>query len=614
MKSLNTQADNITDQHEEEEDELSYDQKERLRYRLPKGVNVDDAIDYGFYEHKHRYWMLRSDDSFKHCSNFTMKVLYLIIGAHPKRIVEVTNVHGKHATIDLEIEDLISIERFKARVEGLGNFLFEGKATDLARIKNKLYTLEKASVEISRLGHNRSGFWAFANGIFDGKAWWPIDDRGMVELGQDHYYIPVFGGTRNDDDEDLRNYRRFLHRPTAITFEKWAVQFVKVYGDNGKLGIAFAVFAIFSDLIFDKTKAAPMLFLFGQRGSGKGTMANSIMSLFGYAQDPLMLGGASTVVGFMRKLGQFANAIVWMDEYKNDIGERKIESLKNIWDRVGYERGVKDSSNKTQVTPVTSSAIISGQEMPNIEPALFSRTVLCEFRAMERSQAEVDAFDELRRMEEQGITNATIELLRCRPILVEGFWKKYNEISAKMRQAFANQDVIERQINNYSILIACIWCIQDTLKLPFDFAELMLISERYIKRQRDMMKASNEVQQFFEMVAFLLSTQEIQEGRDIQFSNEYVRIRMTAVLPLYRDYSRRQGLKPLDKGTLINYLQNSDAYDENESKKGSHKFSLLLSPTSATVFLHKRISQLYGVHLLENSKDADNQQVIPEFT
>jgi len=609
MKSLNAQADNITDQHEEEEDELGQDQKDRLRYRLPKGVNVDDAIDYGFYEYKRRYWMLRSDDSFKHCSNFTMKVLYLIIGAHPKRIVEITNVHGKNATIDLEIEDLISIERFKARVEGLGNFLFEGKATDLARIKNKLYTLEKASVEISRLGHNRAGFWAFANGIFDGKAWWPIDDRGMVELGQDHYYIPVFGGTRNDDDEDLRNYRRFLHRPTAITFEKWAVQFVKVYGDNGKLGIAFATFAIFSDLIFDKTKAAPMLFLFGQRGSGKGTMANSIMSLFGYAQDPLMLGGASTVVGFMRKLGQFSNAIVWMDEYKNDIGERKIESLKNIWDRVGYERGVKDSSNKTQVTPVTSSAIISGQEMPNIEPALFSRTVLCEFRAMERSQDEVDAFDELRRMEEQGITNATIELLRCRPLLVDGFWKKYNEISANMRQAFANQDVIERQINNYSILIACIWCIQDTLKLPFDFAELMLISERYIKRQRDMMKASNEVQQFFEMVAFLVSQQEISEGKDVQFANEYIRIRMTAVLPLYRDYSRRQGLKPLDKGTLLNYLQNSEAYDENESKKGSHKFSNLPSPTSATVFLHKRIGQLYGVHLLENSKDADNQTV-----
>ena len=127
-------------------------------------------------------------------------------------------------------------------------------------------------------------------------------------------------------------------------------------------------------------------------------MANSLMALFGTPQDPLMLGGASTVVGFMRKLGQFSNAITWLDEYKNDIGEKKIESLKNIWDRVGYERGTKDQTNKTQTTPVTSSAIISGQEMPNVEPALFSRTVLCEFRASQRSQQEVNDFNTLRRM------------------------------------------------------------------------------------------------------------------------------------------------------------------------------------------------------------------------
>lgn len=600
----------------------SHDEEyESLRMRLPAGVNVRDAIDFGFYEHKHRYWMRKAEDLFVPVSNFTMRVLYLIVGAHPKRIVEIANVHGKKTTIDFGIEDLISIEKFKTRVESQGNFLFEGNAANLARIKNKLYTLESPSIEIARLGQYKDLFFAFANGIYDGSNFIPVDDKGMAAVGGEHYYIPVFGATRADDDEDLRNYRRFLHRYNAetplsfrgggggvVSFADWSRQFCTVYGDNGRIGIAFYFFAIFSDIIFERTKAAPMLFLFGQRGSGKGTMANSLMCLFGYPQDPLMLGGASTVVGFMRKLGQFSNAIVWLDEFKNDIGDRKIESLKNIWDRVGYERGVKDSSNKTQTTPVTSSAIISGQEIPNVEPALFSRTVLCEFRTMQRTQQEVDNFNRLRSIEDAGITNVTLEVLSHRAAIREGFFKSYSEISASMRAAFGEEQVIERQIINYAILAACVQVLENRIAMPYTCAELLVLCENHIKRQRDMMKQSNEVQQFFEMIAYLLSAGEIKDGTDIHIHQGLLKVRLVKIVPLYREYSRRQGLKALDKGTLLNYIENSEAYNKTESKKANHRFPDLQNPTSCTVFLQKPVHTIYGVDFSQILQPSDNQE------
>lgn len=604
---MNGQPDVVQQELDTQDDEFNW-----LRLKLPPGVDVREAIDFGFYEYKNRYWMRKAEDTFVSVSNFTMRVLYLIVGANPKRIVEIKNVHGKSATLDFSIEDLISIEKFKARVEGQGNFLFEGNAAQLARIKNKLYTLERPSVEIARLGQYKDHFFAFANGITDGNSFMPVDDKGMCSHNGEHYYIPVFGATRADDDDDLRNYRRFMHYENAVTFADWAQHFVTVYGDNGRVGIAFYFFALFSDIIFERTKAAPMLFLFGQRGSGKGSMANSLLYLFGYPQDPLMLGGASTVVGFMRKLGQFSNAIIWLDEYKNDIGERKIESLKNIWDRVGYERGVKDQSMKTQTTPVTSSAIISGQEIPNVEPALFSRTVLCEFREMHRTQAEVDHFNRLRTLEDSGITNVTLEVLAHRKAIREKFFASYAEISATMRAAFGEHDIIERQIINYSILAATVQVLEQRLTMPFSSAELLGICERHIKRQRDMMKQSNEVQQFFEMVAFLLAIGEINDGRDLHIFEGLVKIRMIAVIPLYREYSRRQGNRPLDKGTLLNYLYNSDAYHEIESKKGSHRFPNLQNPTSCTVFLQADIQKLYGVDFAETIKPAENQTVMPD--
>ena len=578
-----------------------------LRKKLPAGVDVEDAITYGFYEYRNRYWMRKAEDMFIPVSNFTMRVLYLIVGANPKRIVEISNVHKRRATIDFSIEDLISIEKFKARVESQGNYLFEGNAAQLARIKNKLYTLERPSIEIGRLGQHKDLFFVWANGIYTGTGFVPVDDKGMAEVNGEHYYIPVFGSTRADDDDDLRNYRRFLHRESATTFAEWADLFVTVYGTNGYIGIGFYFFSVFSDLIFERTKAAPMLFLFGQRGSGKGTMANSLMTLFGHPQDPLMLGGASTVVGFMRKLGQFSNAIVWLDEYKNDIGEKKIESLKNIWDRVGYERGVKDQSNRTQTTPVTSSAIISGQEMPNVEPALFSRTCLCEFRAMQRSQQEVDNFNRLRSLEDAGITNVTLEVLAHRAAMREHFFRCYADIAATMRAAFGEEQVIERQIINYSILAATIQVLETRLRLPFTSAQFLTLCERHIKRQRDMMKESNEVQAFFEMVAYLLSAGEIKDGTDIHLYQGLLKVRLVKIIPLYREYSRRQGNKSLDKGTLINYIENSEAYLLDESKKPNHRFPDLQNPTSCRVFLQASVRDIYGIDFAQILQGADSQ-------
>lgn len=614
MKSLNeaaaqmlaTSTNGVVDQ---ELDHLD-DEYMALKMALPKGVDIKQAIEYGFYEHKHRYWMRRGGDMrFEAISNFTMKVLYLIEGANPKRIVEIRNVYGITRTIDMAIEDMISLDKFRVRVESLGNFIFEGKATDLTRIKTQLLNNERSAIEIARLGQYKNHFWAWANGIYTGAAWIPTDDRGMVEVDGQHYFIPVMSNTAADNDEDLRNYRKFLHREGPVAFKQWGDLFCKVYGENGRMGLAFLLFSLFSDIIFDRTKAAPMLFLFGQRGSGKGTMANSLLNLYGHPQDPLMLGGASTVVGFMRKLGQFSNAITWLDEYKNDIGEKKIESLKNIWDRVGYERGVKDSSNKTQTTPITSSAIISGQEIPNVEPALFSRCVLCVFRAMERTQEEVNAFDALRAMEDKGITNATLEVTQYREHMKQHWHTNYTEIAKTLRAAFGGMDIIERQIINYAILVSTVQTLQEKMPMPFHWTELLKQSERYILRQRDMMSNSNEVQQFFEMIGFLISSKTIVHGVDFHVSQGAVKIRTITIFPHYREHSRRQGLKPLERGTLMDYLKNSPAYIESDSKTGSHRFPGLQNPTSCQVFLQHEISKHYGVDFREFLESAENQQV-----
>jgi DNA primase len=582
-----------------------------LQWQFPTEQCAKDAFTFGFYQHKNMYWVLRKTKDalyYIEVSNFVLDAKYLIAGAQPKRIVDMINVFGKTVTIDFDIEDLISLDKFKGRVERHGNFLFSGTGTDLAKIKSKLFSRERYANEVSRLGQNKYG-WAFANGIYANNQWLPTDESGMVKANDAWYYIPALANTKGADDEDLRNYRRFAHQPSAHKMASWSNQFIEVYKSNGMFGLAFYLSAVFSDIIFDVTKAAPMLFLYGQRGSGKGTMANSLLALFGTPQDPIMLGGASTVVGFMRKLAQFFNALTWLDEYKNDIGDKKIESLKNIWDRIGYERGVKDSSNRTQSSSVTSSAILSGQEIPNVEPALFSRTILCEFNNYTYTQADIDKFNRLREMEQDGLTSITLEVLNHRAAFKAAFTKEFKEIASVMRNG-VEQKTIERLVVNYAILITTVKILGNYLPLPFTYTELIKQSEEFIKRQTGMMSEANEIKSFFNMVSYLLDAGEIHHGIDVQVTPTHLRMRLPKIIGKYRDHGKRQGLRVLDQGTLMNYLEACEAFNRKESEKSALRFSKLHNPMRCKVFNLAELSSEFDIDFKESQTPEELQMAV----
>ena len=190
------------------------------RVKLPSSELYDEVDEYGFYEYKNKYFMRRMKKDqvdYVPVSNFTMRVLFLIKSSNPKRIVEITNVKGKTVTIDFTIDELISLDKFKFKVESQGNFLFSGTASDIMRIKQKLFDEEKASAEVSFAGHHRDGFYTFSNGVYDYKNhhFIPLNEHKMVDLEGNHYFIPLLEG--NEDEEENANFKAFQHRTTTHT-------------------------------------------------------------------------------------------------------------------------------------------------------------------------------------------------------------------------------------------------------------------------------------------------------------------------------------------------------------------------------------------------------------
>ncbi|MCX6265897.1 MAG: DNA primase, partial [Bacteroidetes bacterium] len=116
------------------------------------------------------------------------------------------------------------------------------------------------------LGWRREGFYAFANGIYNG-VWQPVDDLGITSHKDKKYFSPAFSvvyADVMDDADDYQNDRYFIYNQSPITFGEWTMIMSNVYGKNSMMGISYAIATCFRDLIYEKYKCFPHLFLFGE--------------------------------------------------------------------------------------------------------------------------------------------------------------------------------------------------------------------------------------------------------------------------------------------------------------------------------------------------------------
>lgn len=526
---------------------------------------AEDFVKYGLWEKNGIYMSLNTKGKHVPVSNFTMRILYHVATSNEEayRMVIIKNIHGYETDININTDDFVSAGSFKKVIARRGNFLWMGADYDLIRLQDKLQREEKPTMLINTLGYNKRGnFYAWANGIYDANInkFLKADQYGIVEHtyqgSPQNYFIPAMSKIFAEKDDLFSNDKKFKLIESDTTFKEWSELFDKVFGLNGRIGMIFYFSALFSDIIFRAIgQRFPMLYAYGKRGSGKGTMIQSIMRLFGEGQDQIMLGGATTVVGFMRKLAQFSNAITWMDEYKNNLNPKVIESLKNIYDRIGYERGRKDNTFQTESTPIRSAAILSGQEMPTIEPALFSRVMQICFSETKRTEKARSLYRKLINMENKGLSRITVDLLRFRPSFESNFERVYEECLREFSEEVNNNDIDERMIQNYTVLIATMTLVYKELDFPFTLDAFKTQCKKLLMEQYHVLKGSDDASKFWQIVEQLASSGVITEDKHYRLQNGYIDIRVQDVYQYYAEtMMKRRDANILDKSTLDSYL------------------------------------------------------------
>lgn len=528
---------------------------------------TSDFLKYGIYFESttQTYFSLNLKGKKEEITNFKMRIIYHVATSDDVafRIIQIKNTFGLDKVVRVNTDDFVSAGSFKKVIARQGNFIFKGADHDLIRLQDMLQREEKPTELVDTLGwHPRGGFYAFANGIYlvDAEKFLSVDEFGIVEHERDarpqNYFIPAMSRMFAEKEDMYTNDKKFRLIESEITFEEWAKLFDKVFGENGRMGIVFYVAALFRDIIFAKNASRfPMLFAYGKRGSGKGTMIQSLMRLFGEGQDQIMLGGKSTIVGFMRKLAQYRNALVWLDEYKNTINLQIIESIKNIFDGIGYERGRKDNTFQTESTPIRSAAILSGQEMPTVEPALFTRVIQLVFTETKRSENARKLYRQLTDMESKGISHLTVYLMRHRKLMATQYKDIFERTLRDLSTEINNADVDERMLANMSAMIAVCEILADVEKLPFTLEAFRGLCKRLLLEQFHVLRGSDDTSKFWQIVEQLVASGFVQENRHFQLLDGYIDLRVQDIYQLYVEaMHKRRDPNVLDKSTLDSYL------------------------------------------------------------
>lgn len=555
--------------------------------RQKQAVRKNDELEgYHFYRKGNHYYDFDNQGRERAWTNFVIHPLFLIADDKlPTRIFELENEDGIRKTIELRQMDVTKLDRFKDQIEGKGNFRFFEKQDRYELLKAFMYEKTEEAERVPQMGWNNlgdKGFYAFCNGIVYDGVWQPVDDYGIIHLDSENFYLPAMSKIHRRSRSLFVNERRFTHDPKRdVSRKEYFSLMVDLYGDNGIMALCFYMATLFRDIIIDSTRSFPLLNIYGKKGTGKTEFAISIISLF--QRNPEVSNLKSTTYYAMGdKCAEVSNMLVHFDEYKNSLSNKHIDFLKGIYDNAGRTKRSADGERR-EATNVDCGVVLTGQEMPTADSALFSRVIFLESQRSERTKEETDRFHQLVRLRNMCPTNITVELVRYRETFNAGWGKAWQRALDEIKNAVDYHIIGERFINNWAMMLATCYCLEPVVRdLPFTSQKVRDICIAGVQYQHSLCNSTDEISQFWSMFSKSRQLGDIREGQDYKISyvsqlkvssrktgartiefdrNTYILfVREKICLAKANIQAKREGKQMIPDESLLSYLTSTSEY------------------------------------------------------
>ena len=562
-----------------EEEVRQQEMKESQTYRK-YGFNISE---------KNYYYSYKDNGSMMIWSNFTVhSIVHVKSIVNSKRLYILKNTDNIEELVEMKPDELVGITKFKIKVESMGNFLWKAGNVELEKLKAYLYSDTKSAIEVKQLGWQPvQKVYAFGNGVFDGERFIKVDEYGLVKVDKNVLYLPSQSKLFMNETKLFEFEKRFVHLGLSnISMREFTDLLFLTFGNNGRLGFMYVMTSLFRDIVRPVMDGFPILNLFGPRGTGKTMMANILMSFFVTKNKPANLKN-TTSPALSDEVARTANAMVHIDEYKNDIEPKFIEFLKGLWDGSGRNRKNMDLDKKNEMTAVETGVILSGQEMTTADDALFSRVLFLTFSKTVFTQEEQNNYERLKAMGDMGNTHLTMEILRHRKKVEVDFQQVFKRTKREMTDMAGKKKVDDRIINNWASILSMQRCLEAYIDTSLAYKDMLRICVECMIRQNSLSKQNNELSTFWKVFNFLKTEGELMENGDykIRYTDRLktditnaewsepkavLIFHKTRAFELYRLQGRRQGENIIPEASLEYYLKNSSEY---LGYKGSYRFT-----------------------------------------
>ena len=434
-------------------------------------------------------------------SNFYLESLYHIKDeTNGTRLFRMVNKFNESVDIEFRESELCSLTTFQQRVGSVGNYIWRAKIDKLNNVKEYLYRGTRSAERVRKMGWDAvNGFFAFGNGVFNGDRFLAVDDLGIVETAPSRsFYIPATSKMYENNPEIYQFERLFIHENrSGIKLYDFAVQLVRVFGDNAKIAFCYLLATLYRDVIFNRTRHFPILNLFGEKGTGKTTLATSLQSFFIHSVDPPNLG-VTSVPAMNDRVSQAVNSLVVFDEYKNDLDVRKIAYLKGLWGGGGQTKKNQNTDGMAAQTIISTGIALCGQDKPTQDMALFTRVLFLAFSKTSFSKPERDAYEDLVAMCSLGNTHLTLEVLSHRALFEKNFSNAYSLTKSELSKIVEGEKIHDRIFGNWIIPLAAFRTLESVLSLPFGYNDLLTVAVAGMRLQNETAQESSEMGDFWE--------------------------------------------------------------------------------------------------------------------
>ena len=526
------------------------------------------------------YYTPGRDGELERLSNFILKPKIHVKGASALRVFHIVNEFGQEEDIELSQKTLGSLQAFQVATESLGNYVWLSKPDKFNRLKEYLYANTETAEEISVLGWNaKDKLFAFADGIHAGGRFIPINSIGVVNYGGKSYYLPAYSSMHEDAGDNFDFERQFQYRcGNETTLRQYVEDVARVFGDGGKVGIAWLLACLFRDYIHQQVTYFPMLNLFGIKSTGKTSLGVALASMFYNITDPPKLGN-TTVPAMSYMMSHVRNSVLIFDEYTNLLKPRIIDLLKAIWNgKTNTKMNTADGGQGMVSKAVYSGVIISGQHQPTSDDALFSRCIHLAYTKTSFTAEERTRFEKLRSSNAQGNCHLAMEVLQHYGHFAKTFMPMFDAVRDEILIKFGEDQIDDRLLNNWAIPLTAYRVLEGCLDLPYSYADMFETFMRCLRYQWNEAKKNSETADFWRTLNGLRMIGKVLDGTHyvIKYQPRFTPFGKAETQDfgkqrplLYMNWAAVQGVlssrsnlnqMKMDMGALDNYLRHTQYF------------------------------------------------------